>query len=59
MKCWYCGIYDATIKDYRTFNGVTGSSASCKWCFNLNNKTIREIQKKKLDPKKFFKEKTE
>ena len=52
--CWYCNKHEATRWDYRDFNGCVGKSASCEWCVGLNNKTIREIQEKKLDPKQFY-----
>ena len=51
MKCYYCGIYEATIKDYRDFNGVVGCYPSCKWCRNLTNIGIRLVQEFKLNPK--------
>ena len=52
--CWHCNKYPATMVDYRTFNDCTGKYASCEWCRNLDNKTIRKIQEKKLDPKSFY-----
>jgi len=53
--CQYCGKNEVTTYDYRDFNGCVGKYLSCVWCKYLNNKTIREIQEKHLDPKQFYK----
>ena len=55
VLCWHCDKHEATRYDYRTFNGTTGKYLSCEWCVGLNNKTIREIQNERLDPKQFYK----
>ena len=54
VLCYYCHQHKATLIDYRDFNGCVGRYLSCKYCKWLNNKTIREIQEKRLDPKQFF-----
>jgi hypothetical protein len=36
MKCYYCEN-EATVKDYRTWNGQTGKELVCVDCFNITN----------------------
>ena len=50
MKCECCRKREATLKDYRTIDGIHGKVFVCGDCFNLNdswfgrtmNKAIRE-----------------
>ncbi len=39
MKCKYCEN-KATKKDYREWDGVTGSEPVCDDCFNINNEGL-------------------
>lgn len=41
MKCYNCEN-EATRKDYREVDGITGKVITCDECFNLNDKGIRD-----------------
>ena len=52
MTCCNCDKYKAVVKDYREIDGCIGSTAVCKYCFNLGNKSYFKVAKLKLDPKR-------
>ena len=41
MKCYNCEN-EATRKDYREVDGITGKVITCDECFDLNDKGIRD-----------------
>ena len=56
MKCEACNKYDATRKDYRFIDQLSfqGKCYLCEWCAPLNDVTLYQISKEKLDPKYTF-----
>lgn len=42
-KCDYCGN-DATRKDYREIDGITGKVLSCDTCVSLTNKGVKDMR---------------
>tara|TARA_Y100000310_G_scaffold16903_1_gene16819 strand:+ start:1607 stop:1783 length:177 start_codon:yes stop_codon:yes gene_type:complete len=55
MKCEICNKHKATMKDYRYIDGYfNGKILVCKWCRNLNDVSIVEIFKDKLNPKSYY-----
>jgi len=55
IKCEVCNQYDATSKDYRFIDQLSfaGKCYLCEWCVPLNDVTLYQIAKEKLDPKSF------
>ena len=55
IKCEVCNQYDATRKDYRFIDQLSfaGKCYLCEWCVPLNDVTLYQIAKEKLDPKSF------
>jgi hypothetical protein len=45
MKCKYCEN-EATVKDYRTWDGQTGKELVCADCFNITNEALLEKERK-------------
>ncbi|MBW1672047.1 MAG: hypothetical protein JRJ45_00125 [Deltaproteobacteria bacterium] len=50
IKCDYCNYFKATTKDYR----ADGKHLSCRWCAGLNDVTIYQIQRDRLNPITFY-----
>ena len=51
MKCMYCEN-EATVKDYRTWDGQTGKELVCNDCFNTSNEGLLDRQHKVNEAKK-------
>lgn len=42
-KCYCCGLVDAEVKDYRTFDDITGKYLVCRFCMGINDVYFRKI----------------
>ncbi len=42
-KCYCCGLVDAEVKDYRTYEDITSKYLVCKFCMGINSVYFRRI----------------
>jgi hypothetical protein len=54
-KCWNCGKYEITRKDYRKDEcGVVNKILSCEYCICLDDVSHYRVRVEKLDPKEIL-----
>jgi len=58
IMCEVCGKHEATVRDYRFIDqlGFQGKVLACQWCYGLNDVSLYEIVRDKLDPKDLYDE---
>jgi len=42
-KCYCCRLVDAEVKDYRTFDEMTGKYLVCRFCMGIDDVLFRQI----------------